>query len=132
MRRPDWLSRLWAYVDACAADSFVYGRSDCCTFVARCVDAMTGSGLAEQLTHCYHDRRSARRFIRAEGGIELAISGFLGDSIPGANARRGDACLIEVEDGLGVGMCLGATITVRGDGALIWYPLARAIAHWRV
>lgn len=132
MRHPDWVSRLWREVEACSAEPFTYGQSDCCTFVARCVDAMTGSKLVEQLSHCYHDRRSARRFIRAEGGLELAVSGFLGDCIPGANARRGDACLVEVEDGLGVGMCLGPTIAVRDDGSLTPYPLASALAHWRV
>lgn len=132
MRRPDWVARLRREVEACAADPFAYGRADCCTFVARCIDAMTGSDLAEKLAHCYHDRRSAFQFIAAEGGIELAISGFLGDSIPGANARRGDVCLVETEDGPGAGICLGPTIAVKADGEMTAYPLASAIAHWRV
>ncbi len=132
MRHPDWVARLWREVEACSAEPFAYGHADCCTLVARCVDAMTGSNLAEQLSHCYHDRRSARRFIRAEGGLELAVCGFLGDSIPGPGARRGDACLVEVEDGPGVGISLGPTIAVRNDGALTAYPISSALAHWRI
>lgn len=132
MRHQDWVSRLWREMEACASEPFVYGRTDCCMFVARCIDAMTGSSLVDQLSRCYQDQRSAKRFILAEGGIELAICGFLGDSTPGANARRGDACLVEVEDGLGVGICIGPTIAVKNDGSLTPYPISSALAHWRV
>jgi hypothetical protein len=132
MRRQDWVSRLWREVNTCAFAPFAYGQVDCCTFVARCVDAMTGGDLAAKLAQCYHDRRSARQFIRAEGGIELAIAGFLGDSIPGANASPGDVCLIETEDGLGAGIYLGSVIAVKADCAPSFYPLSCALAHWRV
>lgn len=132
LRRADWVARLYREVEIQKGEAFAYGKNDCCSFVARCIDAMTGDNLAEMLTHCYHDARSAKRFLRAEGGMELAVSSFLGDSVPGHNARRGDACLVEVEDGPGVGICLGPTIAVRHDGELIYYPLKAAHAHWSV
>jgi len=131
MRRADWVSRLWGEVEAAKTRPFSYGEHDCCLFVARCIDAMTDSDLAEQLARHYHDEPSAMAFFRHEGGIERAVSGFLGDVSDLARPRRGDVAMVPTERGDGVGVCVGTTIAVAGDG-VEFYPLSAALKTWRV
>lgn len=130
MRRTDWVEQLWRVVKAYDGVPFEYGRHDCCLFVARCIDAMTDSDLAWTLAYHYHDEPSALAFIRHECGIERAVSGFLGDTVDGL-PRRGDVAMVPTERGDGVGMCVGTTIAVAGDG-VEFYPLSAALKTWRV
>lgn len=130
MRRPDWVARLWETVQAHEGVPFEYGIHDCSLFAARCVDAMTDSAWADSLD--YHDKRGAVRFLKKEGGLESAVSRRLGAPIKGRAARRGDICFIEVEDGNGLGVCLGSSIAVAAEDGITFYPLARAYQHWRV
>lgn len=129
MRRDDWLDRLWAEVDACASLSFEYGTHDCCTFVARAVEAMTGDPLVAPLAERYHDKRSALQFIAAEGGLVQAVSVFLGQPEEGW-PRRGDVALVETEDGPGVGVCVGEQVACAHDG--VAFRPATFTTVWRV
>lgn len=131
MRRHDWLDRLWSCVDDAKSEVFTWGRFDCCLFVARCLDAMCDGDYVGRLAQCYHDEESAQAFIASHGGIELAVSSFLGESTKPSLARRGDVCLVPTKHGDGVGVCLGATIAVAGDG-VEFYPLGKAKRAWRV
>lgn len=107
------------------------GSQDCCFLVARCLDAMCDSDYAGRLAQCYGDEEGAKAFIASHGGIEQAVSSFLGQAIKPAYARRGDVCLVPTQHGDGVGICLGATIAVAGDGVEL-YPFHAALKAWRV
>lgn len=130
MRRADWTDRLWQVVAAASGRPFEWGAHDCCTFAATAIDAMCDTDYREQLAAHYHDRTTAAAFIEASGGIELAVSSFLGDLRPGL-PQRGDIALVETQHGRGVGVALGTTIAVPGDAGLEQYPIGRALGHWR-
>lgn len=128
-RREDWLDRLWAEVDACASLSFEYGTHDCCTFVARAVEAMTGESIVAPLAERYQDKRTALHFIAAEGGLEQAVSVFLGTPELGW-PRRGDVALVGTEDGPGLGVCIGELVACAHDG--IAYIPSTFTTVWRI
>ena len=132
MRRQDWVGRLSATVAEWAEAPFCYGAHDCCLFAARCIDAMTGSERAAELSTQYRDRRSALRFIASSGGIEGAISERLGSPVDGNAAGCGDVCLVPVEDGDGVGVCLGSSIAVAAESGLAMYPRSLSKKFWRI
>jgi hypothetical protein len=132
MRHRDWVARLWETVARFRGVPFAYGQHDCCLFAARCVDAMTGSQHARDLADHYTNERTALRYIHACGGVGPAIAQRLGEPVPGHCARRGDVCLVPVEGGDGVGVCLGIDIAVASERGLLYYPLHTATQHWRV
>ena len=127
MRRADWLNRLLATIREYTSVRFEFGSHDCAIFSARCVDAMTGSSLAETLN--YKNKRGAFRAISKEGGLEKAVTNRLGEPVNNHNARRGDICLI---DDTTLGVCRGDGIVVCSDNKLEIYPLSKAIKHWRI
>jgi hypothetical protein len=105
---------------------FSYGRFDCAIFAARCVDAMTGSDWERSLG--YSDIRTAARFRRQEGGLEAGVTKRLGQPLT-TQARRGDICLIDRNT---LGVSLGSQIAVLSDRNIVFYPITRALKHWRV
>lgn len=127
-RRADWLHQLWLVLLAYRRAPFAYGQHDCTMLLARCVDAMTGSAFESELAMAYHDARSAVRFLRAEGGLEAAITRRLGVPVNSCFARRGDGLLFTKHV---VGVCVGTHALVIDDG-LKPISLHLAQKHWRV
>lgn len=130
MRYVDWVARLRETVDAYRAEPFSWGRHNCGLFSARCVDAITGSDWAKEFQ--FDSPAAALRFVKESGGIEAAVTARLGEPVPNRCARRGDVCLVDVEDGDGLGVCYGADVLVASDDGLESYALARVRKHWRV
>lgn len=129
MRVQAWVANLWQTIDAHDGAEFDYRSHHCGMFAARCVDAVTGSTWAQEMPV---GKRAAVEFLRCEGGIEAAVTKRLGEPIAGHAARRGDVCAVDVEDGIGLGVCVGDTIAVAAETGVTFYPLARAHKHWRV
>lgn len=132
MRRPDWVERLHRTVEAGAAVPFEFGSQDCGRFAARCIDAMTGSTWADELTRQYTNERTARRFLKRAGGIEAAVTARLGPPVAVLEATRGDVCLLPGEGGPGLGVCLGATVAVMRPEGVRYAPLSAALKAWHV
>lgn len=130
MRHQDWLARLRETVDAYRTQPFSWGRHNCGLFVARCVDAVTGSDWATEFQ--FATAREAMQFVRDSGGIEAAVTARLREPIANRCARRADACLVDVVDGDGLGICYGHEVLVASDDGLESYALARVRKHWRV
>lgn len=128
-RRDDWLHRLWEVVAVYRHTKFEYGKNDCALFYARCIDAMTDSRFADELLSIYQDKKGAARFIRAEGGMEMAITKRLGTPVSGPCARRGDGVLFTRHN---VGACMGAHAFVPTNDGLKSIAMHKAIKHWRV
>ena len=127
----DRYSAMWGYLQTVADAPFEYGKHDCCLMVARALDAMHGTDYAPRLLSCYCDEAGAKAFIRLHGGIVSAVGSFLGPCHTGLPAR-GDATLVDTEDGLGVGLCVGASIAVAAETGVVFYPLSAAKGYWRV
>lgn len=130
MRREDWLRRLLDIVEE--NKPFVWGENDCCTFAARCVDAMTGSDWVEDLSNYYWDQKSAREYIADSGGIEAAVTNRIGEPVPPMLARRGDVCLLETGTGYGLGICAGRSALTPSDSGLVATPMSKVIKAWRI
>jgi hypothetical protein len=116
-RKPDWAAQLYRVIDEHADRPFAWGVNDCCLFVARAWDAMTGSQLEQQLGEIYGDERSGLRFIVAHGDLQGAVSEFLGPP-QDVRATRGAAVLFEGGEGDAVGICRGLDIVSMGPRGL--------------
>jgi len=125
MRRADWHARLWAEIERRRAFPFQWGASegaqDCCTFAAAMVDELTGSNHVTDLLAHYVDEASALAYIAASGGIDAAISTFLGDPAPLSFAQRGD--VIGLTGDIQVGVCIGHKVIAAGADGLIELPM---------
>jgi hypothetical protein len=128
-RKHDWLVQLRGVITLYRRQEFVYGHHDCALFLARSVDAMTGSAFAAELTPLYSDARGAVRFLKAEGGLEAAITRRLGSPVYGPALRRGDGAFIDRHS---VGVCVGMHVLVLTDSGLRPCELRTAVKHWRV
>jgi hypothetical protein len=131
MRRHDWAARLCDVIAAHKDREFAWGESDCCLFVARCIDAMTDNALAYLIREQYRDEASALRFIATHGSLQAAVSRYLGDASVG-RAVRGDAVLIEGGEGDAVGICLGTQVVAMGPKGLRYVSRTEIKAVWKV
>ena len=68
------LSLLDAHVSDEGARPFIWGRRDCCLFVADWVRLATGLDPAAHWRGTYADQRSARRRLADRGGFEGAVA----------------------------------------------------------
>jgi hypothetical protein len=129
MRRHDWADRLYATVEAFKGTDFEWGENDCCIFVARCVDAMTGSDLVHQLQNIYWDEDGAQAVIG--GDLSAAVSAFLGQPSE-LRAMRGDVVMVDGGDGFALGICLGQEIAGVGPDGLRLLPRGEILKVWKV
>lgn len=131
MRFPDWPQRLAEYVASSANAPFEWGIRDCAQFAGKGVQAMTGENPAGFWR--YASELGARRFIRQAGSLEALVCEALGDSIPPAQAGRGDVVLADLEFGPTVGLCLGETCVFPASPVgIVHRPRACARLAWRI
>lgn len=136
MRHADWLDRLWETIETRRALPFRWGEidgaHDCCTFVAACVDSMTGSTLVEALRAEYHDQDSANAYIARAGGLEAAITSHLGQPKPVGFMKRGDVAIVEAGGIRFAGICIGPHIVSAGPEGLGMNPASSALTVWGI
>lgn len=128
--RPDWASRMFGVITEHMHTPFVWGQSDCCMFVAKCLDAMKDTGYVSWIGAQYSDEASALRFIARHGGLKEAVTSILGDSVEG-RPLRGNAVLFDGGDGLALGICDGSDIVAMGPEGIKRVPKSAALAVWR-
>lgn len=131
MRANNWASQLHAIIESHRTRQFEWGSNDCCLFVARVVDAMTGSTHEEKLLQMYSSERTALEFIAPHGSLSNTVSVFLG---PPSNARatRGDVVLFDGGEGDAVGICTGPMIVGVGPDGLRSVPREEIRQVWRI
>ncbi len=100
-----------------AVAPFAWGVNDCCLYVARTLDAMTGSDLESRILAEYHDEASARALIARHGSLAAAVTHFLGEP-QDVRATRGDVVEIDHDGDPAVGICFGADVYAMGPGGL--------------
>lgn len=122
---------MWSTIEMYIDHPFAWGNNDCCSFSAKVVDAMCDCNFAEQLSKKYSNEDSAIRYIVEEGGIEKAISGYLGKSKTG-RAQRGDVVLFKGELGKTLGICVGSTIASVCESGVVYLPRSETICYWTI
>lgn len=134
-RMSGWEVRLDLVVDAARAEPFVWGRSDCFTFVCECIEALTGEDRAAPWRGRYATERESLRLMAKHGhSLRQAGDWFFGsEAISARQARRGDAVLFQSPDGRKpLGICLGAMSAARSFDGLVFLPTVSAVLAWRV
>jgi hypothetical protein len=135
VRFPDWPQRLAATLEAARTRKFSYGGFDCALFAADCVKAISGVDYAIAFRG-YRTHQQAYRIITEHGGLEKLLISLLGEPIHTALAQRGDVVLAEIpvveEEGLSVGVCLGAFCAFPAGVGLRLHPRSVAKLAWRI
>ncbi len=110
-RKPDWETRLAAYLEPLRLRAFAWGEHDCCTFAAGAVEAMTGVDPMPEFRGRYSTARGSVRALRRLGAGDLAatLDGKF-EAVEPSLAQRGD---IIMSDGL-LGICFGAFLIAVG------------------
>lgn len=121
MKRFDWPAQLFRVVDEHRSRAFAWGVDDCCRFVARAIDAMTDGDVEQRIAAEYTDEQSAADLIAAHGGLQGAVTHFLGEPQE-VRATRGDAVLFDGGGGDAVGICLGRQVVAMGPTGLRMIP----------
>ena len=143
-RLTDWPERLDAAIEVARHRPFAWGRQDCVTFAAACIEAVTGVDPIAGLPRWY-DRDEAVATIRhASGGrrslaaaIDRIMTAFGWEGIDPAFLSRGDLCLASGRRGRFATICTGPRLAAPGPSGLAFFPLSLACASrvraaWRI
>jgi len=120
---------LYEVIEAHKNRTFAWGECDCCLFVARVRDAMHGTNLEQALLAEYDCETGALRYIASQGGLDAAVSHFLG-SPTDQRAVRGSVVLIDGGEGEAVGVCVGAKVVAMGPNGLRYLPRSEIKRVW--
>jgi hypothetical protein len=131
-----WQHNLSGVIDQHRSMPFCYGETDCCLFVAACLDAMyEGAAFANDVRERlnYHNEDEANAAIAAAGGFEKIVSEFLGEPFASNYAQPGDVVLFLQDDASkAVGIVFGHRIVGAGKQGIEFVPISRGLAAWRV
>jgi hypothetical protein len=136
MRVEDWLMRLDAVLSAAAGKPFVWGRHDCWTFAASCIEAVTGTRPDPQWLGDYTSNAGALRAVRRAGFADMAaaLDATVGPRAAIAMAARGDIVLVAAEgaEGFGVIDTSGEAVCCVGMEGLVRRSLSDVVARWSI
>ena len=105
MKREGWERDLRTYIEASRNLTFAWGETDCCLWVGRFVDLITGSNYVEQYEWQYNTEIGAQAYLDSLGFTQPAdIADEHLRKIPIEMAKRGD--VVEIEGGA-LGICDG-------------------------
>ncbi len=131
-RKENWPELLLASVEAAHTQPFAWGKHDCCTFAADCVQAMTGVDLMERFRGRYTSARGAIRAGAEAGYTALADIWNALPEIAPLTAQRGDVVLFEAVEGLAVAVVIGHQAVAAGPDGVTLVPLELWLKAWRV
>jgi hypothetical protein len=105
MKREGWEQHLHDYIESSRSLAFAWGENDCCLWVAKFIDLVTGRDIAGQYEVKYNTAEGAQVFLESLGYENTAAmaSAHLPE-IPLTRAGRGDIVMIE---GGALGICDG-------------------------
>jgi len=130
-RRADWIDALTAVIAQHDAAPFAWGASDCLSFPADAVAAITGTTVERPV---YRSERGARRALRRMGAADPhEAMAKLFEEIPPAFAATGDLAAVVGEDGRkSGGIVVGAILYVKAEHGLARLPRTRMVRAFKV
>ena len=137
-RRPDWQSAFDEFLITNRATPFVWGKWDCCLFVADAIQTITGEDLASGLRAGYSSLHEARWLLRAKYGsasIEQSVAGLFSvaaiPEIAPRLAHRGDPVIARSGRDFQIGvMGLNGSIVINSEmKGLVSVPRSLADHH---
>lgn len=130
-RLPDWPGRLIACVEAAREKPFAWGRHDCCTFAADCIEAMTGVDLAEGFRGTYGSARAGLERLERMGGLEGLADRFL-PRLERLWCSRGDVVLVPHGLRAFLAVVIDHRAAAPGPRGLVFVPACRFSLAWEV
>lgn len=113
---------------------FVWGKTDCCLWVADILKALHGVDYAENLRGTYSSRRDfAALLIKEEKKnlLELLIP-ILGIPVKGSSAKLGHPLLTRVGEETALGMCYGTYGLFLTDAGYTRRSLDNCMYSWEI
>lgn len=132
MRRHDWASRMFSVFDEHHHRPFDLASGGCWPFVARVVDAMTGSDYEARLMGTYGTGAAVLRLMAQPGGVAAAVAEILGPATSTGRPMRGDVILFDGGEGDAVGIWDGANIIAMGETGLHRVARSEIKAFWSI
>lgn len=111
--------------------AFEWGSNDCCMFVFRVAEAITGIDYAKPYRGYKTSKGAARRLLKY-GGVEGMATNSLGESKPPLMAKRGDVVSFKNNEDIALGVCVGDKIAVVSDTGVDLISMKNAINAWSV
>ena len=129
MRLDGWESKMSQALEETGA--FEWGTNDCCMFVFRVAEAITGIDYAKPYRGYKTSKGAARRLLKY-GGVEGVANNSFGESKKPLLAKRGDPVLVKSNDDLALGVCVGDKIAVVTETGLVLISMREAINAWSI
>jgi hypothetical protein len=132
-RVDDWDAALDRVIAAHQQQPFAWGTSDCLHFALDVAAALTGFDPRAADPPVYNSRNEAMTVLRERGfdTIEQMLNHYFLKIHP-AWAHRGDIAVINQDDGISVGVFVGAMIAVKDIAGLGFVPRSRAVMAFRI
>lgn len=131
VRLRDWQSRLSALILERAEQHFEWGRNDCASFAADCVQAVTGVDRMKDLRAGYINERQAMRLIDVGGGLTTMLTDRLGPAVRASLARPGDVGVTVQGQRLALCVFGGTAWHMPGEHGLVSLDSEQVISAWR-
>ena len=132
-RHKDWERSLFAVVGVLSTQPFEWGKNDCVTFAADCVEAQTGVDMIADFRNKYRTERGARRAMIKAGSKDLGdlVALYLEETHV-RKLARGDIVVCEGEGGDFCAVVMGATAVGPTPRGLRHCPIGQAKRAYKV
>lgn len=122
------------YLKAQAAEPFVYGASDCSTFVVGWFDRITGCSAMDAWKGKFTDKQSCEAFIEGGGGFAEIARAFFAQhyGINPAPAAVGNVVLARLlgVTAMGIRVSLDGQVALRQPAGLVVTKRAAILEEW--
>jgi len=120
---------LWPVFQRYYGMPFEYGKSDCCQFVADCIEAIEPRYGDLAAPFRYGSKREAASILRKHGGLEGLVTLILGEPDEGV-PRPGFVALVDKPRVLGI--VWRNRIVARTKNDLMDLPVDRGLRFWNL
>ncbi len=131
MRIENWPTVLMDMVEKAESEPFVWGKNDCCLWVADVVLAITSRDFAVNLRGKYSTEKEATLLYDGYT-LKHLIGSILGASVSVNFAQRGDVVMCKFKAGETLGICIGAKAVFKTETGIIQVPILRCDFAWRI
>ena len=136
-KTPGWQTRLLTTVKELSSTPFSWGKNDCCTFAAKCVDAQYGTDIYSEIVGKYSTELGSKKFTIQKVGtthLPALLDIYLGERIEKNFAQRGDVVTFEGDLGLTAGILWTGFVWAMGPNGVVTFPInkIKITDVWRV
>lgn len=123
-----WQTRLLTTVNELKEAPFVWGQNDCCIFVAKCLDAQYGTGIADGIIGQYSTELGSKRFMLEKAKstyLPTMLDVYITQRVDKKYAQRGDVVTFNGDLGLTAGVLWSGVVWAMGPNGVETFPLSK-------